>query len=202
MTDANVFLGRLNKRHFPAIFGPRSDLPLDEEASRKAIEDLTQQVNVFFAAQKRTTRMTSEELAYGFLSVANESMCKPIRAMTVSRGFDVKTHVLVCFGGAGPQHACALARALRMRQVFVHRLCSVLSAYGLNAADIVHEEQVGACCCLACRPLLFADANLHLTSAGACKRGLECRSAAWHRSKTRRPSRACFGGAASTERVI
>jgi 5-oxoprolinase (ATP-hydrolysing) len=57
------------------------------------------------------------------------------------RGFDITTHTLACFGGAGPQHACAMAKALGMKKVFVHRYGGVLSAYGLSLADAVHEEQ-------------------------------------------------------------
>lgn len=57
------------------------------------------------------------------------------------KGFDITTHTLACFGGAGPQHACAMAKALGMKKVFVHRYGGVLSAYGLSMADAVHEEQ-------------------------------------------------------------
>lgn len=58
------------------------------------------------------------------------------------RGYDITTHTLACFGGAGPQHACAMAKALGMSKVFVHRYGGILSAYGLSMADAVHEEQV------------------------------------------------------------
>ena len=68
-------------------------------------------------------------------------MCRPIRNLTQMRGFDITTHTLACFGGAGPQHACAIAKALGMTKVFVHRYGGVLSAYGLSMADAVHEEQ-------------------------------------------------------------
>lgn len=57
------------------------------------------------------------------------------------KGYDITTHTLACFGGAGPQHACAMAKALGMSRVFVHRYGGVLSAYGLSLADAVHEEQ-------------------------------------------------------------
>lgn len=57
------------------------------------------------------------------------------------KGFDITTHTLACFGGAGPQHACAMAKALGMKTVFVHRFGGILSAYGLSLADAVHEEQ-------------------------------------------------------------
>ena len=57
------------------------------------------------------------------------------------KGYDITTHTMACFGGAGPQHACAMAKALGMTKVFVHRYGGILSAYGLSMADAAHEEQ-------------------------------------------------------------
>lgn len=133
VTDANVVLGRVIPEEFPNIFGPNEDEPLDVDGARAAFEELTKLPE----AQGRTP----EELAYGFLQVANEAMCRPIRNLTQMKGFDITTHILACFGGAGPQHACSMAKALGMSQVFVHRYGGVLSAYGLSLADAVHEEQ-------------------------------------------------------------
>lgn len=82
-----------------------------------------------------------EDVALGFIDVANEAMCRPIRALTESRGFDTSQHVLACFGGAGGQHACAIARQLGMKTVFVHRYASVLSAVGMGLASVVQEAQ-------------------------------------------------------------
>ena len=53
--------------------------------------------------------------------VANEAICPPIRALTQAKGHDTSKHVLACFGGAGGQHACDIARELGMKTVFVHR---------------------------------------------------------------------------------
>ena len=69
-------------------------------------------------------------------------MCRPIRALTQMKGYDVSQHVLACFGGAGGQHACAIARSLGMRTIFVHRYSGVLSAVGIGLAEVVAEEQV------------------------------------------------------------
>ena len=80
-------------------------------------------------------------LAYGFLRVANKAVCQPIRALTWHRGHEPSAHVLACFSGARPLPFCAVARTLGMRTVFVHRHGSVLSAYGINAADAVEERQ-------------------------------------------------------------
>ena len=133
VTDANVALGRVIPEYFPSIFGPNEDEPLDVEGARNAFAQLSQRPE----AEGRSV----EELAYGFLQVANEAMCRPIRNLTQMKGFDITTHKLACFGGAGPQHACAMAKSLGMKKVFVHRYGGVLSAYGLSLADAVHEEQ-------------------------------------------------------------
>ena len=133
VTDANLVLGRVLPEQFPNIFGPNEDQPLDSEGARGAFEELVK--------LPEAKGRTAAELAWGFLQVANEAMCRPIRNLTQMRGFDITTHVLACFGGAGPQHACAMAKALGISEVFVHRYGGVLSAYGLLLADAVHEEQ-------------------------------------------------------------
>ncbi len=83
------------------------------------------------------------QVAMGFVRVANETMCRPIRALTQMKGYDVAQHCLACFGGAGGQHACAIAQNLGMRTIFVQRYAGVLSAVGIGLADVVAEEQVG-----------------------------------------------------------
>ena len=69
--------------YFPHIFGKSKGLPLDKDATRIAFDDLTSQVNAFLAAQPESSRlMTQEDVAMGFIRVANEAMCRPIRALT------------------------------------------------------------------------------------------------------------------------
>ena len=133
VTDANAVLGRVIPSEFPHIFGPNEDEPLDVDGARQAFLELGE--------LPEAGGRSPEELAYGFLQVANEAMCRPIRNLTQMKGFDITTHILACFGGAGPQHACSMAKALGMSQVFVHRYGGVLSAYGLSLADAVHEVQ-------------------------------------------------------------
>ena len=133
VTDANLVLGRVLPQYFPPIFGPNEDQPLDLEGAQKAFAELRD--------TEEGQKYTVEEIAYGFLQVANEAMCRPIRNLTQMKGFDITTHKLACFGGAGPQHACAMAKALGMSKVFVHRYGGVLSAYGLSMADAVNEKQ-------------------------------------------------------------
>jgi len=133
VTDANVVLGRVVPKFFPSIFGPNEDEPLDVEGALSAFQEQTR--------RPEAAGRSAEELAYGFLQVANEAMCRPIRNLTQMKGYDITTHALACFGGAGPQHACAMAKALGMKKVLVHRYGGILSAYGLSMADAVHEEQ-------------------------------------------------------------
>ncbi|KAJ2787496.1 hypothetical protein GGI15_000683 [Coemansia interrupta] len=141
LTDANVVLGRLRAAHFPRIFGPGEDAPLDADAPRKLLARLARDV----AAQTGAAQaMAPEALALGFVHVANEAMCRPIRALTEAQGHAPQDHALACFGGAGGQHACAVAARLGIGRVFVHRLASVLSAHGLALADVAHEEQAAA----------------------------------------------------------
>jgi len=140
ITDANLVLGRLKPDYFPKIFGKNQDQPLDVEESRKAFELLSDTINEDHV-KKGFKALSLEEIALGFIKVANEVMVRPIREISVMRGYDVKEHVLACFGGAGGQHACAIARDLGISQIFIHRFAGILSAYGMGLADIVSEKQ-------------------------------------------------------------
>uniref|UniRef100_A0A1I8GUT3 Hydantoinase_A domain-containing protein n=1 Tax=Macrostomum lignano TaxID=282301 RepID=A0A1I8GUT3_9PLAT len=106
-----------------------------------AMSALTDEINAFLSAETGQAAMSVEEAALGFVRVANESMCRPIRALTQAKGHNTAKHALACFGGAGGQHACAIARSLGMTRVFVHKYSGILSAFGLALADVVHEAQ-------------------------------------------------------------
>jgi 5-oxoprolinase (ATP-hydrolysing) len=133
VTDANVVLRRVIPSRFPKIFGPNEDSELDREGAVAKFNELWE--------TDREAFKSVEELAYGFLTIANEAMCRPIRNLTQMKGYDLKTHTLSCFGGAGPQHACAVAKKLGIRRVIVHRYSGVLSAYGLSLSDAVSDHQ-------------------------------------------------------------
>lgn len=135
-TDANLFLGRLLPESFPKIFGPNENQALDVDITRKKFLELTEQIN-----EESGRTMTPQQVALGFIEVANESMAKPIRLLTEARGFDTADHDLACFGGAGGQHACAIAASLSIPTVIIHRHSSILSAYGMALADVVQEAQ-------------------------------------------------------------
>ena len=140
VTDANLFLGRLLPEYFPKIFGPNENEPLDTETTAKIFNDMTQKINAE-RREKGQEDYTPEEVALGFLKVADESMARPIRNLTQARGFETAAHHLACFGGAGGQHACSVAASLGISRVIIHKYSSVLSAYGLALAEVVKESQ-------------------------------------------------------------
>lgn len=125
VTDANVMVGKLRPEFFPAIFGPEADQPLDVSATRAAFETLAKEVG-----------RSPEELADGFLRIAVENMANAIKKISVQRGYDVTEYCLSVFGGAGAQHACAIADSLGMTTCLIHPMASLLSAYGMGLADI------------------------------------------------------------------
>lgn len=141
VTDANLFLGRLLPDFFPKIFGPKENEGLDEDASRTLFEELTAKINREARKEDMMSEMSSDEVAFGFIKVANETMTRPIRSLTEAKGHDTSKHRLATFGGAGGQHAVAIAESLGIRQILVHRYSSVLSAYGMALADVVDESQ-------------------------------------------------------------
>ncbi|OJJ50123.1 hypothetical protein ASPZODRAFT_13216 [Penicilliopsis zonata CBS 506.65] len=140
VTDANLFLGRLLPEYFPHIFGPSEDQPLDTDVTTKLFTELTEKINKERREQGQD-EFTAEEVALGFLKVADESMARPIRNLTEARGFETASHHLSCFGGAGGQHACSVAASLGISRIIIHKYSSVLSAYGLALAEVVKESQ-------------------------------------------------------------
>jgi 5-oxoprolinase (ATP-hydrolysing) len=128
-------LGRIQPRWFPACFGPKADQPLDAAAALARLDALAELV-----AEETGLVQTVEEVAAGFIRIANENMVKPIKEISVARGYDVQDHALCCFGGAAPQHACAIALALGIRMVLLHPHAGVLSAYGMGLADMIQTS--------------------------------------------------------------
>ena len=141
ITDANLFLGRLLPDFFPKIFGKNEDEGIDGRASGELFKELTDQINKEVAGSSKDKEMSMDEVAYGFVKIANETMTRPIRSLTEARGHDTSKHRLATFGGAGGQHAVAIAEALGITQILIHRYSSVLSAYGMALADVVDERQ-------------------------------------------------------------
>lgn len=130
VTDANVMLGRVQPGHFPAVFGPHGDQPLDAETVRTRFAALAGRI-----AEATGDRRGPEEVAAGFLDIAVLGMANAVKKISVQRGHDITRYALTSFGGAGGQHACAVADALGVTTVIVPPLAGVLSAYGIGMAD-------------------------------------------------------------------
>ena len=127
VTDCNLALGRIDQAQFPAVFGPDGDQPLDREASVTRLQEIADELD---------GAKSIEEIARGFLDIAVDNMAAAIRKISIARGHDVTRYTLACFGGAGGQHACAVADALGMERILIHPLAGVLSAYGIGIADV------------------------------------------------------------------
>ncbi|MGC8701458.1 MAG: hydantoinase B/oxoprolinase family protein [Thiomonas sp.] len=136
ITDANVLLGRIRPEHFPAVFGPQADQPLDLETVRERFAQLAARIAIDTGQPQ-----TPEGVAEGYLAIAVQAMAGAIKRISLARGHDVTRYVLQCFGGAGAQHACAVADALGMERVFIHRYAGVLSAYGMGLAEQTAMQQ-------------------------------------------------------------
>jgi 5-oxoprolinase (ATP-hydrolysing) len=131
ITDCNVMLGRLSPAHFPAVFGPDGDQPLDATIVRRKFMALAEEIAA------ATGRLDAPEvIAEGFLRIAIDNMANAVKKISVQRGHDVTGYTLQCFGGAGGQHACGVADALGMRTVFLHPQAGVLSAFGMGLAHL------------------------------------------------------------------
>lgn len=140
ITDANLFTGRIRPEFFPKIFGPNEDQDLDIERTRVLFEELAEEINKE-RAQQEAPLLSPEDVACGFLKVANEAMSRPIRTLTEGKGHNTADHNLAVFGGAGAQHCCSVARNLNIENVAIHKYSSLLSAYGIALADVVIEKQ-------------------------------------------------------------
>ena len=130
VTDCNVMLGKIQPKHFPAVFGPHADQPLDRDV---VVQKFTEMAEEIYRATGN--RRTPEEVAEGFIEIAVGNMANAIKFISVQRGHDVTDYTLTTFGGAGGQHACLVADALGMTRVFAHPFAGVLSAYGMGLAD-------------------------------------------------------------------
>lgn len=127
VTDANLILGRLDAKQF---LGGSGVLTLDVAAAETALA----------ALGERLGGLSAQKAALGVVRVANATMERAVRRVSVERGHDPRDFVLVPFGGAGPLHACDLADTLGIPRIFLPPSPGVLSALGLLMADIVYES--------------------------------------------------------------
>ncbi|EJN59915.1 hydantoinase/oxoprolinase family protein [Halogranum rubrum] len=124
VTDANVVLGYIGDS--TSLGG---ELSIDVDAARDSLAELADEAGLDGPL----------DAAQGMYRVANATMTRAIRAVTLERGYDPRNFGLVAFGGAGPMHAAALADRLDIGTVVAPRACGVLSAFGLLAADEKHD---------------------------------------------------------------
>jgi 5-oxoprolinase (ATP-hydrolysing) len=157
VTDANLVLGRLDPRRFPAVFGAGGDQPLDARAAHARLASLAAAMGAD----------SVEAAAEGFLAVAIEQMAQAVRRISTERGFDPREHVLTAFGGAAGQVACATAEALGVGEILCPRQASVLSAWGIGQAQLSALRQAGVEATLDAAGLATAAARLEAVAAAA-----------------------------------
>ncbi|CAM1504561.1 Fc.00g021520.m01.CDS01 [Cosmosporella sp. VM-42] len=137
VTDANLIPGRILPECFPSIFGKTQDQPLDFDASYQKLADLAEEIN-----RDQNTQLSVYEVALGFILLPTRRCVGRSGLITEARGHHLSDHNLAAFGGAGGQHACDIAQALRINRVMVHKYSSVLSAYGMALAETIQEERL------------------------------------------------------------
>ena len=208
VTDANIMLGRIQPEYFPAVFGASGSEPADAAIVREKFTSLARQIaeatvaagtgpstgdagggpedpdgagaGPAAASGPARSAPAPEQVAAGFLEIAVANMANAIKKISVQRGYDITRYLLATFGGAGGQHACAVADALGITEVLIHPLAGVLSAYGMGLADVtaMREQSVEAPLSDVLLPeldrvadALAADASAALVKAGAAPEG-------------------------------
>ncbi|MCX5054787.1 MULTISPECIES: hydantoinase B/oxoprolinase family protein [unclassified Streptomyces] len=141
VTDANVMLGRIQPAHFPKVFGPAGDQPLDAPLVRDRFAALAREIRTRTGDDR-----TPEQVAEGYLQIAVANIANAVKRISVQKGHDVTRYALTTFGGAGGQHACMVADSLGIRTVLVPPMAGVLSALGIGLADTtaMREQSVEA----------------------------------------------------------
>jgi 5-oxoprolinase (ATP-hydrolysing) len=129
ITDVNFYLGRIPAEHFPFAL------------SRAAVESRLQEIAELLAAAG--TPLALADLAEGLVRLSNAHMAKAIRSISLAKGYDPRGYLLVPFGGAGGQHACALAAELQIPRILCHPDAGLLSAYGIGLADVTRHRARG-----------------------------------------------------------
>ncbi len=123
VTDANLVLGYLNPAYF---LGGRMDL--DRDAAARAVSQLGEQLG-----------LSMRDTAWGIYSVVTENMAAAARIHIIGRNKDPRNYAIIAFGGAGPAHACEVARILGVRRVIVPLAAGVTSAVGCLTAPLSFE---------------------------------------------------------------
>ncbi|SBT95042.1 5-oxoprolinase (ATP-hydrolysing) [Streptomyces sp. DI166] len=156
VTDANVMLGRIQPAHFPHVFGPDGDQPLDADLVRERFAALAREIR-----EQTGDDRTPEQVAEGYLQIAVANIANAVKRISVQKGHDVTRYALTTFGGAGGQHACMVADSLGIRTVLVPPMAGVLSALGIGLADTtaMREQSVEAPLEAAAMPAVLKTAD-------------------------------------------
>jgi 5-oxoprolinase (ATP-hydrolysing) len=136
VTDANVLLGKIRPAHFPRIFGPNGDAPLDEAV-------VAEKFSALAAAMADATgqAVSAAAAAEGALRIAVANMAHAVRKISTQRGLNPADFTLNAFGGAGGQHACLVADELGMARILIHPMAGLLSAYGIGLSDFTQRRE-------------------------------------------------------------
>ena len=131
ITDVNLLLGRLDDRNFP--------IPIYRKHAETSLAEL-----ILTFSKEKDKKVRKEEIMESFIAIANEKMAEAIRRISIQQGHDPTDYALLCFGGAGGQHACALAALLGINQIIIPYDAGLLSAYGIGSAqrESVKEKQI------------------------------------------------------------
>lgn len=130
ITDVNLWLRRVSVEHFP--------FPLDRDVVARRLSELAQRILDATGAKPDLF-----ELARGYVAVANSHMARAIRSVSLAKGCDPRDYVLVAFGGAAAQHACAVADELGIARILSHPDAGLLSAYGIGLAEPERHRVLG-----------------------------------------------------------
>jgi len=131
VSDANLVLGRL-----PDMGLLMGEMALDADAARRVIGELAVEIE-----------LPIDYTALGIVDIVVANMARAIRKISVERGFDPRAFTLMPFGGAGPLHASAVARALGIRKILVPPHPGLLCAQGLLASDDREKTSSSPCLC-------------------------------------------------------
>ena len=119
-TDANLWLGRINKDYFCG-----GEIDADMPATEKSIRALGEKLGV-----------ETDQAAEGIIRIANNNMINALKLVSLNRGFDTRDFTLLAFGGGGGMHAVALGQELQVKKVVVPAAASVFSAWGMMMSDL------------------------------------------------------------------
>jgi len=119
-TDANLWLGRINKDYFCGG---------EINADMNAVQGALQRIGVALGVD-------TDDAARGIIRIANNNMVNALKLVSLTRGYDTRDFTLLAFGGGGGMHAVALGQELQVKKVVVPAAASVFSAWGMMMSDL------------------------------------------------------------------